>query len=62
MCVERQICGKMPRHSPEVYEDCLSKVIVGRQRVEESPKERTHFTHAFFILNQEQYAFLFANV
>ena len=24
----KQICGKMARHSPAVYEDCFSKVIV----------------------------------
>ena len=24
----KQICGKMARHSPAVYEDCLSKVII----------------------------------
>ena len=43
MCVERQICGKMASHSPEVCEDCLSKVIVGRQRVGGVPEGKDVF-------------------
>ena len=37
-------------------------VHLGRQREEESLIERMHFTHAFFVLNQEQYTFRFMNV
>ena len=41
-------------NSPSIY--------LGRQRGEESLIERTHFVHAFFVLNQEGYAFRFMNV
>ena len=37
-------------------------VYLGRQREEGPLIERTHFTDAFFALNQEQYAFHLANV
>ena len=40
---------------------CVS-VYLGRQRGERSPIERMHFSHTFFILNQERYLFCFANV
>ena len=32
-------------------------VYLGRQRGEGSLVKRTHFAHAFFVLNQERYAF-----
>ena len=35
---------------------------LGRQRGEGSLIEKTHFVNAFFVFNQEQYAFRFANV
>ena len=37
-------------------------VYLGDEGGEGSVLERTHFTHAFFVLNQEQYIFQIVNV
>ena len=37
------------------------KDVSVHSRGEESPIKRTHFAHAFFVFNKEQYVFGFAN-
>ena len=51
----------MGRPGPFYHMNDVS-VYLGRQRRERSLFERTHFTSAIFILNQEQYIFHFMNI
>ena len=46
-------------HSGQFYHMNDVSVYLGRQRGAGVPN---HFVHAFFVLNQEQYVFHFANV
>ena len=53
-CLQYAKTGERP--GPFYHVNDIS-VYLGRQRGEGSPIEITHFTHTFFILNQEQYIF-----